>query len=162
MKFLSTWFIPPCPILSTLFCGKGGKPRMQTASCYPGRVRRSGRVERSALKIAPRHHHSAVILPPLPPQRCHPEERSDEGSAVVFSSFRVEHRSILDCSFGPSDTCYGRPAAAIGHLHRLALFRNSCVRPRRQSRRIRRRPGGTIQGIGSGSPPASHPRRCRD
>jgi hypothetical protein len=35
--------------------------------------------------------------PSLPPQHCHPEERSDEGSAVAFSCFRVEHHSIFDC-----------------------------------------------------------------
>ena len=35
---------------------------MQTRTCHPERVRSGGRIARSALKIAPRHHHSAVIL----------------------------------------------------------------------------------------------------
>src|SRR5580765_3103025 len=33
----------------------------------------------------------------LLPPRCHPEERSDEGSAVGFSWFRVGHHSIPHC-----------------------------------------------------------------
>jgi hypothetical protein len=49
--------------------------------------------------------------PLLPPQRCHPEERSDEGSAVEFSCFRMEH---VPCATAVKITpCYHHSAVIL-------------------------------------------------